>query len=411
MEKVVITGVGVASPLGLDVRSFWARLLNGESAVVALDDPKMVEAKVPIGAYMKNYSPEDHFARKEVRRSSRASQLAMIAVKEAIHQAGIADSKVNRQDVGVMIGSSIGGFQASDPFFEGYYKKGRRSPLVIPLSMNYGPSSYISMKYGFQGPVMTTDAACASAAHSIGHAYNMIRSGALDIAVSGGSDTPFAPAVMAAWESMKALSTRHDQPATACRPFSKDRDGLVLGEGAGIVVLESLTSARRRGAPILAKLLGYGASADSHHLTRPSASGMALALRRALKSADLTTDNVDHINAHGTGTLFNDSTETSAIKDVFGETAYQIPIVSSKAALGHSIGASGGLELVASIMALQEQVLPPTINYQVSDPECDLDYVVDGCRKLELRHILSNSFAFGGSNGVLAIGRAPLKGS
>jgi 3-oxoacyl-(acyl-carrier-protein) synthase len=271
--------------------------------------------------------------------------------------------------------------------------------------MNVGPSSNVSIRYGFQGPLMNVDAACASAAHSIGYCYNLIRTGMLEVAVTGGSDCPFAPGVVSAWCALRALSERNDEPATASRPFSKDRDGMVLGEGAGILVLESETSALRRGQPILAEVKGYGATGDSHHLTQPSSEGPARAMSRAIRDAGLDLEQIDWINAHGTATDWNDKTETSAIKLVFGERAWDTPVVGLKGALGHAIAASAALQTVSCVLSLRDQVLPPTINYRQPDPECDLNYVTEGARRQPVAHILTNSFAFGGSNSALVIAR------
>jgi 3-oxoacyl-(acyl-carrier-protein) synthase len=249
------------------------------------------------------------------------------------------------------------------------------------------------------------EAACASSAHSIGYAFTMIRTGLAKIIVTGGADSPFSPAVVKSWCSMKALSTRNGDPATAARPFSADRDGMVLGEGAGLLVLESETSARQRGANILCEIKGYGSTGDSYHITRPTPEGPAEAMRMAMRDAGLGVEDIDYINAHGTATIQNDKNETEAIKMVFGKRAYDIPVVANKSALGHSIGASGALELVACILTLRDQVIPPTINYTTPDPECDLDYVVEGKRRAQVKNILSNSFAFGGSNGSLIVGK------
>lgn len=408
LERVFVTGVGVASPLGLTVPEFWSGLLEGRSGVVALGPNDYGELRTRIGARVSAYDAEEFFTTKEARRTSLSTQLALVAAEPAIRQAGIDGGEVDRAEVAVIIGSSIGGFSASDPSFKSFYESGRLSTFTIPVSMNVGPSSNVSIRYGLQGPLMTVDAACASAAHSIGNAYNLIRTGMLEVAVTGGADSPFSPAVVAAWCALRALSERNDEPEKACRPFSADRDGLVLGEGAGILVLESEMSVHRRGVEPLAELTGYGASGDSHHLTQPATHGPARAMRKAIEDAGLLPEDIDYINAHGTGTDSNDKNETAAIKEVFGEHAYQIPVVSNKAALGHSIGASAALELIGCILSLRNQIVPPTINYRVTDPECDLDYVVSGLRPLALRHVLSNSFAFGGSNAALVVSRADL---
>jgi 3-oxoacyl-(acyl-carrier-protein) synthase len=336
---------------------------------------------------------------------SRSSQLGLVAAQQAVSGAKLDDKSVDCTETGILVGSSIGGYAASDPSYKSFYIQNRMSPFTIPISMNAGPAANISIKYGFQGPLMNVDAACATAAHSIGYAFNMIRHGNLDIAVTGAADSAFSPAVVAAWAAMRALSSREDCPAEACRPFSADRDGLVLGEGAGILVLESERHARQRDVPILAEIKGYGASADSSHLTQPNQIGPVMAMRRALKDAELSVEDIDYINAHATGTEWNDKNETKAIKEAFGPRAYEIPVVGNKAALGHSIAGSGALELIGCILSLRDQVVPPTINYRVPDPECDLDYVIEGKRNIRLQNVMSNSFAFGGSNAVLIVGK------
>jgi beta-ketoacyl-acyl-carrier-protein synthase II len=403
-ERVVVTGMGVVSPLGCGIEEFWDNLLAGQSGVKSLEGSNFSGMATHIGAVAWDFDVSKYLDRKEARRMSRSSQFGVAASGQAIAGAKLEVGDVDPRDVGVLIGSSIGGYSAADPLFEGFYSQGRISPFTIPISMNIGPGSNVSIKYGFQGPLMNVDAACSTAAHSVGHTFNLIRSGVLEIAVTGAADTPFAPGVVGAWASLRAISSREDCPAEACRPFSADRDGMVLGEGAGILILESESSALRRGVPILAEIKGYGASADSSHLTQPTLYGPAMAMQRALNDADLDAMDINYINAHGTGTVWNDKNETKAIKEVFGEHAYQIPIVGNKAALGHSIAGSGALELIGCILSLHDQVVPPTINYKVPDPECDLDYVVEGKRSLPLRNVMSNSFAFGGSNAVLIVG-------
>ena len=403
-ERVVVTGMGVISPLGCNVVEFWDGLLAGKSGVKSLEGGSFSGMATSIGAVVWGFDPSQYFDNKEARRMSRSSQLGTAAAGQAISDAKLNDGSVDPREVGIIIGSSIGGYSASDHFFEGFYRHNRTSPFTIPISMNSGPSSNVSIKYGFQGPLMNVDAACATAAQSIGHTFNLIRSRVLEVAVTGAADSPFSPGVVAAWAALRAISGREDCPAEACRPFSADRDGMVLGEGAGILIIEAESHALRRGVQILAEIKGYGASADSNHLTQPTQDGPMMAMQRALKDADLETKDIDYINAHATGTVWNDRNETKAIKEVFGEHAYRIPVVGNKAALGHSIAGSGALELIGCILSLRDQVVPPTINYKVPDPECDLDYVVDGKRSLPLRNVMSNSFAFGGSNAVLIVG-------
>jgi 3-oxoacyl-[acyl-carrier-protein] synthase II len=400
-ERVVVTGMGVASPLGCNLYEFWEGLLAGRSGVGVLDDNLSSGLPLKIGAEVWGYEESKYFDRKEARRMSRSSQLGLVAAEQAISESELANGSVDCTGIGVMVGSCIGGYSAAEPFIVHFHTHNRISPFTIPVSMNLGPGANISIKYGFQGPLFSVDAACSTAAHSIGHAFNMIRNGGLQAAVSGAADSPFSPSVVGGWLAMGAVSSRVDPPAEACRPFSADRDGMVLGEGAGILVLEAESHALQRGVPILAELKGYGASADSSHLTQPTQVGPAMAMQRALADAELTVNEIDYINAHATGTIWNDQNETKAIKEVFGPRAYDIPVVGNKAALGHSIAGSGALELIGCILSLRDQVVPPTINYKVPDPECDLDYVTEGSRKVRMQNIMSNSFAFGGSNAVL----------
>jgi beta-ketoacyl-acyl-carrier-protein synthase II len=404
-EKVVVTGLGVVSPLGCTVTEFWNSLLAGHSGVNSLEGTIFSELPSKIGAMVWGFDEGQHFSSKEARRMSRSSQLGWVAAEQAISEARLLDGSVDRQEVGIFVGSSIGGYSAADPYIQSFHESGRISPFTIPLSMNVGPGANISIRYAFQGPLVNVDAACATAAHSIGQAFQLIRSGQLQVAVTGAADSPFSPAVAGAWLALRAVSTRIDQPARACRPFSADRDGMVLGEGAGILVLDAESHALRRGAAILGEIKGYGAGADSSHLTQPNKVGPALAMRRALNDSGLGVEQIDYINAHATGTEWNDRNETQAIKEVFGPRAYETPVVGNKAALGHSIAGSGALEMIGCLLSLRDQVIPPTINYTVPDPQCDLDYVTEGSRKVKLRNVMSNSFAFGGSNAVLIAGR------
>ena len=404
-EKVVVTGLGVVSPLGCTVAEFWDNLLAGHSGVHSLEGTLFSELPLKIGATIARLNEHQRFGSKEARRMSRSSQMGLVAAKEAISAAKLKDDHVDSTGVGIFVGSSIGGYSASDSYFKSFHQTGRLSPFTIPVSMNIGPAANISIQYCFQGPLLNVDAACSTAAHSVGYAFNMIRSGQLQVAVTGAADSPFSPAVVEAWMTMHAVSSRTEDPARACRPFSADRDGMVLGEGAGILILEAESHARKRGAVILGEILGYGASADSSHLTQPNQAGPALAMKRALSDAGLEPGQIDYINAHATGTEWNDRIETQAIKEVFGKRAYEIPVVGNKAALGHSIAGSGALELIGCLLSLRDQVVPPTINYAIPDLQCDLDYVTEGSRKVKLQNVMSNSFAFGGSNAVLIAGK------
>ncbi|HQR30179.1 MAG TPA: beta-ketoacyl-[acyl-carrier-protein] synthase family protein [Anaeromyxobacteraceae bacterium] len=404
-RRVVVTGLGIASPLGCDVETFWSRLAAGESGVVALEGPGTEGLATRVGGRIQGYVETDHFDRKEVRRTSRTSQLAVVAVSQAVRQSRILEGGVDLDEAAVLIGSSIGGFGASDGFFREYYLHGKAGPLIIPTSMNTGPSANVSIRYGLGGPLFNVDGACASGTHSIGQAFRLIRGGTVDVAVAGGADSCFTPGVVAAWAALRVLSGHEDDPPRACRPFSADRDGIVLAEGAGVLVLESEESALRRAQPILGEVLGYGASADCHSLTQPAPEGPARAIAAALKDSGLAPAQVGYVNAHGTGTEWNDRTETIALKRVFGEAARSTRVVSSKGALGHGIGAGGAMELIGCLMALRDRKVPPTINRMVPDPECDLDHVTEGARPYDGDHVLKSSFAFGGSNAVLVVGR------
>lgn len=404
-RRVVITGIGVASPLGCDVETFWRRLVQGDSGVVRLDEPEFASFPTPIGARVQGYVESGYFDVKEARRTSRTSQLAVVAATQAVAQARLPETGSTRQEAGVLIGSSIGGFSACDHAYRDFYLKGRASPLTIPSSMNSGPAANVSIRFGLGGPLFNVDGACASGTHSVGQAFQLIRTGTLDVVLAGGADSVFTLGVMTAWSALRVLSKLVDDPARACRPFSADRDGIVLGEGAGVLVLESEESARARGAEILAEVVGYGASADCHSLTQPSPEGPTRALRKALTDAALRPEQVGYVNSHGTGTDWNDRNETTVIKSVLGDAARKALVVANKAALGHGISAGGALELVGCVLTLRDRVVPPTINHTVPDPDCDLDYVTTGSRGYEGDHVVSNSFAFGGSNAVVALSR------
>ncbi len=405
MQRVLVTGLGVASPLGCSVSQFWNQLLEGKSGVRRIMDVDLSRCRTQIGAQVKDYDVEQYFSQKELQRLSRASQLAIVAATEALSDAQVDAGGINRSNIGVILGSSIGGFAASEPFFQEFFANRAVGPLAIPIVMNNAPASNISIRFGLKGLMLTTDAACASSAHSIGYTFNLIRCGLIDAAITGGADSAFSSVVVQAWSNLRALSERNDNPEQACRPFSKDRDGIVLGEGAGMLFLESEESAMKRNAKIYAEITGYGATSDGHHLTQPFVYGNSEAMRLALADAHLHPENIDYINAHATATTWNDKTETAAIKAVFNSNAYNIPIVGIKAAIGHSIGASSAIEMISCILSIRDNVVPPTINYKVSDPECDLDYVIEGKRVVDVNHAMSNAFAFGGSNAVLIASR------
>jgi len=391
-QRVVVTGLGAASPLGCSVRSFWDGLLSGKSGVVALTDLDLSECRTRIGARVAGYDPTLHFSRRDLKRLSLTSQMALVASDEAIKSANLKADQSDFQRLGVVLGGATGGFVGVESILRTYViEKNISDPLTIPILMNNAPASNISIKFGFKGPLLTVDAACASSPHAIGYAFNMISFGLLPIVLTGGADSSICASLIHAWSKLRALSERNDSPAGACRPFS----------------LESERSALERGARILAEITGYSATSDGYHLTQPSVDGISEAMRLCLNNAGLSPLEIDYINAHATATRWNDKTETAAIKNVFGSRAKDIPVVGIKPAIGHSIAACGALELISCVLSIRDGIVPPTINIKVPDPECDLDYVEEGARKCNVRHAMSNSFAFGGSNAVLVVSRYP----
>ena len=404
-ERVVITGMGVVSPLGNAVETFWRRLVAGQSGVRTITEFDVSERRIQIGAPAEAFEPERAFTHRETQRMNHSTQMAVRAAEEALAQARLVDAD-ERHEAGVLLGCAMGGISASEPFFHEYYETGSMSPISVPKSMTNAAASAVSIRHGLQGQMLTVDAACASSAHAIGLAWLLIRSGTQRIVVTGGSDATINHATLEAWAALRVLSECNDEPENACKPFSLNRDGFALGEGAGVLVLESERSARARGVPIVAEVLGYGFSSDAHHLTAPSGEGQVAAMRRALETAGLEASAVDHVNAHGTGTYLNDKTETEAIKQVLDDHASAVPVVSIKGAIGHLMGASGAVEGIASVLALVHDCVPPTRNYQEPDPECDLDYVGGEARRHPVRTVLSNSFAFGGSNASVVFRKA-----
>lgn len=405
-EAVVITGMGVACALGCDVESFWSALLEGASGVRELQLAALSNCRTRIGAPVDAAEVVARVTTAERERLSLASQLAQIAADEALDHAGLESSRCRELGVAAVIGTTAGGFTALEDVMAGYFESGTVSdPMTVPLVMNNAPAVNLSIRHGLTGPVLSVDAGCASSANAIGTAYELISSGRIRIALTGGADATLSPSFVHAWSALRALSERNDEPHAACRPFSLDRDGVVLGDGAGMLVLESESSARERGQPVLARVSGFGAVSDAFKITAPSVTGIAGSMRQAIADASLTPQDIDYINAHGTATRRNDDTESAAIRDVLGRHAYEIPVVSIKPAIGHSIAATGALECVSCVMSFRDQVVPSTLNLRTPDPACDLDYVVDGARECKVDHILTNSFAFGGSNGVLALSR------
>lgn len=404
--KVYITGIGAVSPLGMSVQDLWQGVLEGRSGVKRITEFDLSRCKTKIGAMIQGYDPLEHYTKKDLRRNSRSTQLALIAAEEAVQDAGIDLSAGDPYRKAVILGSSIAGYTDAEDFFGRYFVDGwQGNPFIVSKVMNNAPASNISIRYELKGPLLTTDAACASAAHAVGYAFQQLRSGMVDVAIVGGADSGLSPAVMQAWTGMRVLSSRNDNPEQALRPFSADRDGMVLGEGAGIIILETEQHAKARGAKVYAEVSGYGATSDGHHITQPSLEGPAKAIELALQNAGISAEEVDYVNAHATGTPWNDSNETTTIKMALGEHAYKIPVVGIKGAVGHSIAATGALEIITVAMSIQEQIVPRTINLIEPDPNCDLDYVAEGPRQVEINHAISNSFAFGGSNGVIVLSK------
>ncbi len=408
MRRVAITGLGVVSALGVGTQKFWDALVAGRSGTgrITLFNPSLVN--IPIAAEVPDFNPERDLPDAPLDILDRFSQLALLAAREAVAHAELRLEERERDRAGVSIGTGIGGAVTEDTLYRRYYaeKHERPHPFSIPRIMNSAAASQVSMAYGLRGPSIAISTACASAGHSIGEAFEMIRGGRADVMLAGGADAPITAPVIKVWEAMRVLANT-DDPMTACRPFSRNRIGIVIGEGAGVLVLEEWERATARGAHIVAELAGYGATSDAAHITQPGIDAPVHAIRAALAEAELEPRQIQYVNAHGTGTLLNDSTETVILKQAFGAHASRLAISSTKSMHGHVMGASGAVELVATILAMQHSIAPPTINYTEADPDCDLDYVPNEARPLSIDAALSNSFAFGGLNAVLAIRRTP----
>jgi 3-oxoacyl-[acyl-carrier-protein] synthase II len=410
-RRVVITGAGLITAVGNDVASNWDALLSGASGCATITTYDPSDQPVRFAAEVKNFDPTDYLDRKEVKRADRFTHFALVGAAEAIQNAGFGDSgpAIPPERFGVITGSGIGGITTLENQHQVYLTKGpdRVSPFFVPMFIADMAPGLISMKYGAKGPNYSTQSACASSAHAIGNAFKLIQQGVADVFVSGGSESSVTPLTMAGFASMKALSFRNDSPETASRPFDATRDGFVLGEGCGMMVLEELEFARARGASIIAELVGYGLSSDAHHMTAPAPEGEGAqrAMRLALEDAGASPSEVDYINAHGTSTPLNDLSESQAIKKVFGEYAYEMVVSSTKSMTGHTLGAAGGVEGVITALALKEGKVPPTINYNEPDPGCDLNYAPNEPLERSIRLALTNSFGFGGHNVCLAIKR------
>jgi 3-oxoacyl-[acyl-carrier-protein] synthase II len=404
-SRVVVTGMGVVCPLGLSIAETWEALAAGRSGIdrITLFDTEGFETK--IAGELKGFDPANYMNHKEARRNDRLSQMAVAASLEAIKQANLKIDESNRNDIGVIIGSGIGGLTTLLEQTKVLLERGpsRVSPFLIPMMMPNIASAQASITLGARGPNFCTTSACSSGSDAVGVAFETIRRGDAKAMITGGSEAIINPIGVSAFNAMNAISTRNDEPQLASRPFDIDRDGFVIGEGASVLVLESLDYARKRGAEILGEMLAYGSSADAYHITAPleTGEGAAVAVQRALDKAGLKPEEIDYINAHGTSTPINDRTETRAIKRVFGDYAYKVPISSTKSMMGHLVGSAGAVEAAICIMVIRNGLIPPTINLVHPDPECDLDYVPNVARQARVRTALSNSLGFGGHNSVL----------
>jgi 3-oxoacyl-[acyl-carrier-protein] synthase II len=403
-SRVVVTGMGMVTPLGNDVPSTWAAACRGASGIGPITAFDTSQQEVTIGGEIKGFDATQYLDRKEVRRNDRFVHFAVAAARQAIDQAKL-DVAANGPDVGVLVGSGIGGLSTTHEQFKVLYDRGpdRISPFFITMMISDIAAGFISITFGAKGPNFAIVSACATSAHTIGEAWEMIRRGDARAMIAGGSECALTPIGVASFANMHALSRRNDNPQGASRPFDATRDGFVMSDGAGVMVLEDLEFARARGATILAELIGYAATADGYHITEPAPGGEGLvrAMQRAMQKAGIQPEEVNYINAHGTSTPFNDRTETASIKTAFGEHAYKLAISSTKSMTGHTLGAAGGIEAIFSVLALQHGVLPPTINLHHPDPDCDLDYVPNEARHRAISIAMSNSMGFGGHNACL----------
>ena len=410
-RRVVITGMGVVTALGDTLETFWTGLVEGRSGVGNLDLFDTSDYKVHFGGQVHGWNPEARFGVKNARHLDRFAQFAMAASESAVIDSGIDFGQYAPETCGVLIGSGIGGLNEFETQHSILMEKGpsRISPFTIPKLMVNAASGQVSIKFGLTGPVSAVATACASAANAIGDSFRYIQAGLADMMITGGSEAAITHMGLGGFAALRALSTRNDDPARASRPFDKDRDGFVLAEGAGVLILEEESIARKRGARIYAELIGYGMAADGWHITAPDEEGRgaARAMTYCLRDGKSNPSEVDYINAHGTSTGLGDLAETKAMKTVFQEHASKLQVSSTKSQLGHLLGASGGVELIASALAIHTDVLPPTINLDTPDPECDLDYIPNVARKVRVNKVMSNSFGFGGHNASLLIARYP----
>ncbi|HPP63025.1 MAG TPA: beta-ketoacyl-ACP synthase II [Anaerolineales bacterium] len=408
-KRVVVTGLGCVSPVGNTAAETWEALIVGKSGAAPITHFDASRHKTRFAAEVKGFDGPVLFGAREARKMDRFAQFATAAALEALEQAEFTVNESNRDRVGVLIGSGIGGIITLLQEVDTLRERGpdRVSPFLVPMMISDSAAGMIAIRVGARGPNMSLATACATGTNALGEAAEMIRRGAADVMIAGAAEAAIVPVSMAGMNVMGALSTRNDEPARASRPFDKDRDGFLMGEGGAILILESLEHAQARGAKILCEFSGYGASDDAYHISAPAenGAGAALSMQLAIKDAGLSVTDIGYINAHGTSTSLNDKSETAAIKTIFGEQAYKIPVSSTKSMTGHLLGASGALEAVVCAKVISENLLPPTINYETPDPECDLDYVPNQARPAAPKHVMSNSFGFGGHNATLILSR------
>ncbi len=407
MRRVVITGIGLESPIGSDKVTFWNNIISGKSGISAVESFDVSQYPCRIAGEIKDFDPFLHMDKKEAKSVDRYTQLGVAAALKAWSDSGLDNVNLNKDEVGVLVGSGIGGIQTIEEQLKVLAEKGPRrvSPFLVPALIANMASGYISILLGLHGPNSTVVTACATSTHAVGDAWHIIGRGDAEIMLAGGAEAAISHLAFSGFSAARALSTRNDQPEKASRPFDLERDGFVMGEGAGVVVMETLDHALARGADIYGEIVGYGMSGDAYHMTAPDPDGKGafLSMQKALKSAGVEVNGIDYINAHGTSTEFNDKIETMAIKNLFGKHAYKMAISSTKSMTGHLLGAAGAIELIATLLIIQNQVIHPTINYDNPDPECDLDYVPNQAREGSVNLAISNSFGFGGTNATLVI--------
>ncbi|MGM0653607.1 MAG: beta-ketoacyl-ACP synthase II [Bacillota bacterium] len=407
MHRVVITGIGLESPIGSDQSTFWKNLISGKSGISAVESFDVSQYPCRIAGEIKDFDPSIWMEKKEAKRVDRFTQLGVAAALKAWSDSGLDKIELDKNEVGVLVGSGIGGIQTIEEQLKILAEKGPRrvSPFLVPALIANMASGYISMLLEIRGPNSTVVTACATSTHAVGDAWHIIKRGDAEVMLAGGAEAAISHLAFSGFSAARALSTNNEEPVKASRPFDLKRDGFVMGEGAGVVIMETLDHALAREAAIYGEVVGYGMSGDAYHMTAPDPEGQGayLCMQRALKSASISPDEVDYINAHGTSTEFNDKIETMAIKKIFGDHAYNLSVSSTKSMTGHLLGAAGAIELIATLLIMKHNTIHPTINYEYPDPECDLDYVPNEAREGNVNMAISNSFGFGGTNATLAI--------